>query len=106
MKKIMTLSVMDRVLLLNILPTKGSILKLRLSREFSETLSFTEEEHSRLKFTESGGSIAWSDEAADLVKDIEIGKVMMELIKEELTKLDESESLGLEHVDLYGKFFD
>ena len=106
MSKMMTLSVMERLLLLNILPVKGSILKLRLAREFSEELSFTEEEHDRLNFVESEGSVTWSDDAKDVVKEIKMGKVIMELIKDELTKLEESESLGVEHVDLYGKFFD
>ena len=106
MGKTMTLNVMERLLLLNILPTKGSILKLRLAREFSEKLSFTEEEHKKLNFKEVGESVSWSEEATDVFLKIEVGKVMLELIKDELTKLDESESLGVEHVDLYGKFFD
>jgi predicted NUDIX family phosphoesterase len=102
----MKLSVMERLLLLNILPTKGTILKLRLAREFSEELSFTEEEHKKLNFVENEGSVTWNDNVENTVKEIKIGKVMRELIKDELTKLEEKENLGVEHVDLYGKFFD
>jgi hypothetical protein len=104
--EMMELSVMERLLLLNILPTKGTILKLRLAREFSEELSFTEDEHEKLNFVENEGSVTWNDSLKDTFKKIKIGKVMRELVKDELTKLEESESLGVEHVDLYGKFFD
>jgi hypothetical protein len=102
----MKLNIVDRLLLLNILPTKGNILTLRLAREFSESLSFTEAEHKVLNFVETAGNVSWNNPKKEMLKEIHVGEVIVTLIKDELTKLSDSDSLEVQHIDLYNKFFE
>jgi len=57
----MKLNVLDRLLLLNMLPAEGSYTNLKLVREVREGLSFTEEEHGHLNFKTENEQIKWND---------------------------------------------
>lgn len=57
----MKLNVLDRLLTSNLLPAEGSFTNLKLLRVARENLSFTEEEHGELNFTQDGEQIKWND---------------------------------------------
>ncbi len=118
----MTLTVFERLLLLNILPAEGDITALRILRKLRETLSFSEEEHALLKFRYGGddlpdqedlpedqrkkvpeGQVFWVQEAVE-PKDIEITGKAFHIVSETLKKLNDCRKLRQEHVPLYEKF--
>lgn len=99
----MKLSVMDRIVLLNLLPKEGNFANLKLLRTARESLSFTEEENKALAFKQEGDKLFWEDGTVE-PKEIAIGEVVTQLIAKELKRLDESGKLQNEHISLYEKF--
>ncbi len=99
----MDLTIMDRVLLLNILPAEGSITTLRIVRQLREDLSFSEKDHEDFKLVVEDGQIKW-DPALATTKSIEFGKKAEKLVVEALQKLSRDNKLTLQYVDLYSKF--
>ena len=99
----MELNVLERILLVQTLPSEGSFTNLKLLRLVKEALSFDEEENKSLNFVMDGDMMRW-DESAAIVKDVEIGDVVHKLIKKKLMALDEQEKLTENHISLYDKF--
>ena len=99
----MKLSVLERLLVLNLLPEKGSFTNLKLMRTAREALSFTEEEHKLLNFQETDGKTRWQDGVV-AEKDIKLGEIVTEIIKKSLKELDQKEELLPQQVELYEKF--
>ena len=99
----MELNVLERLLVLNLLPKEGTFTNLKLLRVARENLSFTEEENKVLKFKQENDQIVWINDAVD-AKEIELGEVVKELIVKELKKLDKEEKLKDEFLSLYSKF--
>jgi len=58
---IMKLNVLERLMLLNMLPAEGSYTNLKLLRVAKERLSFTEEENRDLNFTQEADRLRWND---------------------------------------------
>jgi hypothetical protein len=126
----MKLSVLERLILLNLLPVEGSFTNLKLLRIARENLSFNEEENKALAFRQEGSQMVWNDFATfnkstgELLegtpalveramnerrtvvgeKEVEIGEVVTKMVVEELKKLDREEKLKNEHMSLYEKF--
>ena len=101
----MELNVIERLVLLNILPREGSFLTLKLVRKIREDLSFDELENKVFKFVQDGEVVRW-DESVVQTKDIEIGEKMTDLIVDVLKELDKKKGLKEEHLTLYEKFID
>jgi hypothetical protein len=99
----MLLSVFDRLILLNILPHEGDYTTLKILRQLREDLSFSEEEHAALQFTQDGTNMKWrSDGAAD--KEIQIGPKAHNIIADRLKELDKAKKLHEQHMGLYERF--
>ena len=99
----MDLTVLERLVLSNVLPKEGNFTNLKLVRQLREALSFDELENKKLGFVQEGDQVKWN-ESAKLVKSFEIGEKMMDLIAETLEKLNKDEKLRDEHFSLYEKF--
>ena len=99
----MRLMVLERLVLLSILPKEGSFLTLKIVRELREALSFTEAEHQFLKFQQTDDQIRWDSEA-DQPVEIEMGTAAMGIIAAALKSLDEEKKLTEDHFELYEKF--
>lgn len=101
----MELAVLERLVLLNVLPKEGNFTTLRLVRKLREALSFDELEHKKLDFIQDGEQVRWNMEAGkDVVKNFNIGERMIDLVAAELKKMDKEEKLRDEHFSLYEKF--
>lgn len=96
-----TLSVADRVVLLDILPPQGDITTIRIVRSLREALSFTEEEHEKLGITISDGRVTWKENAS---KDVEIGMKAREIIASAFKQLDNQKKLSPQHIEMYERF--
>ena len=106
MKK-MNLTVLERLVLLNLLPKEENFATLKLMRVAKETLSFNDIENQKLKFNQVGDQVNWNEEAAKEISEhfeIELGEVVSILIAEELKKLNEEKKLTDSHFTLYEKF--
>lgn len=99
----MKLSVLDRLVASNLLPTEGSFTNLKLIRVAKETLSFNEKENKLLQFKQTGDQVVWNQTVV-VEKEVEIGEVVSLIIMEALKKLDSEGKLKEEHISLYEKF--
>jgi len=102
----MELTVMERLLLLGILPAEGDITTLRLIRSLRENLSFNEAEHEALHIEADGMRVQWDGVAAAAAgpKEVEIGKKATDVIATALKRMSAAGSLGMQCIDLYGRF--
>jgi hypothetical protein len=99
----MTLTVLDRVLLLNALPKVGDITTVRIVRQLREELSFSEEEHAQLKFEQKPDFLGWNPDA-NVVKDITLGAKATAVIVDTLKALNTTKQLTSDHLELFDKF--
>ncbi|KKN62887.1 hypothetical protein LCGC14_0507400 [marine sediment metagenome] len=99
----MVLSVLDRVILLTILPKEGNYLTLKILMDLRMTMSFTESEMKQfnLKIDDETGQTTWEN-AEDV--EVPIGEKATDIIIEALGKLDQEGSLNPEMIDTYEKF--
>ncbi len=101
----MELTIIERLALLPILPGEGSFITLKLLRQFKEELSFSEQEHKTLNLRVEDGLTRWNiKKQEDGIKEIKIGEVMKNIVKDTLQKLDKQEKLQEIHMSLYEKF--
>ena len=98
----MKLSIMERILLSQLLPAEGTFVTLKLLRVLKEDLSFTEEENKKLEFKQNGDSLQWKEDGKQV--DVKIGDTMNEIIIKVLKDLDEKAKLTDQHFSLYEKF--
>lgn len=100
----MNLTVLERLLLLRLLPRQGNLTTLRIVRDLERELSFSEEEHAALQFVNNAdGSVSWQS-GADGAKDVEFGDVARGLVRKGLGELDKAEGLLMGHLTLVDKF--
>jgi len=99
----MKLSVLDRLIILNVLPKENDVTTLRIIRKLKEELSFTEQEYKMLQFVGDEKGLRWNIEA-DIEKDVEIGEKATDIIAEAFKTLSSQKKLHEEHLDIYDKF--
>ena len=101
------LTVLERLVLLNVMPKEGDFTTLKLVRKFREELSFDEAENKALDFKQVGDQVKWN-ESANIVKKFDLGEdsQVRKLIVDALKKLSEDKKLRDEHFTLYEKFVD
>ena len=99
----MELNVLERLVLLNILPKEGDFTTLKLVRKAREVLSFDDLENKRLDFIQDGDQVRWN-ESTNIMKKVELGEMMTIKVVEELKKLNKDEKLREEQFTLYEKF--
>ena len=98
----MKLNVLERLGLLNILPSEGSFTNLKLIRKAKEELSFDEKENKALGFRQTEDRLMWNE--VDIIKDVKLGEVATMMIVDRLKKLDKEGALKEEQFSLYEKF--
>ena len=99
----MELSIIERLVLLNILPKEGNFLTLKLIRQLRESLSFDEAEIKAVNLRQVDEKVAWDMDKA-VSKKIEIGEKMSDLVVGTLKDLDKEGKLKDEHFSLFEKF--
>lgn len=99
----MILSVKERLILLSTLPAQGDITALKIIRKLREDLSFSEDEHKKLKFIQEQDGVRWDDKE-EMPKDIQIGEKAMDIIVDSLKKLNAQKKLSMDHLDVYERF--
>jgi len=105
---VVTLNVLDRLLILNVLPAEDNITTLRLVRKLKENIGFTDEELKVLDFKQvdaPGGkkNTVWNSDIVD-ARDFNISEKAYEIIKNALKKLNDANKLTEQHLPLWDKF--
>jgi hypothetical protein len=99
----MNLKLLDRLLLLKVLPKEGSYASLKIVQELKLHLALTEEEFKEMEVKEVDDRLEWNSEK-DLGKEIPIGEKANDIIVMSLKKLDRDGELTLEEMSVYEKF--
>ena len=99
----MELTVLERIVLLRVLPAEGDFTTLKIVRKLREALSFSEDEHKEFGIEVVDGLIRW-DAAKDVAKEIPVGEKATDLIVSSLKELNTEKKLTDEHFSLYEKF--
>lgn len=106
-KKVVKLSITDRMAVLAILPKEGNYTDLLLLREVKEVLSFSEEENELLKFTPlPNGMVKWSKEGQMKIgyKRLCIPEATASIIVKVLNDLDKKGKLDESLLGIYKIF--
>ncbi len=103
----MELTVLERMTLLQILPSQGDFRTLRILGELQRDLALTEEEIKNTKFRKEPGPsgtevFKWDD--TTYKADIKIGPVAEELIKQQMVKRDKEQTMEMSQMWIYERF--
>jgi len=100
----MKLTILERVTLLQVLPSEGDFVTLKILRGLRDALGFSEADHKKYDIVQKDGRITWDRMKGIMGEEVEIGDKAKEMIKESLLKLDKEKKLRPEHFDIYQKF--
>ena len=101
----MELSILERLMLLGILPEKGDYVSQRiLHRLRIDQLGFKDDEVEKFNIVIADGKVTWNDESGEGVVNIPLGKVARELIVKALEALNDAGEVTPQHLSLFEKF--
>lgn len=95
------LDVLERVILPQILPVKGSYVEQTICQGAMKVLNLTEEEIKKFDFTSKDGQMQW--ESSEDVS-IELSDAAVVVIKTALKTLNDESEITQQHMTLYEKF--
>ena len=97
------LTVVDRVILLNVLPKEGNMITLLSLRDLKAELVFSEAENEALGVRMEDGNLIWNKDA-EQEKAVEINGTMTKIIVEALLDMDKQGKLNEAMIDTCQKF--
>jgi hypothetical protein len=97
----MELTVLERIMALNLLPKENDITTMRVTHDLRMKLGFTEAEHKALQFQQEGERLRWNDIPN---AEIEIGAKGKAILRAELEKASKEKRLTEDHIGLWDKF--
>jgi hypothetical protein len=99
----MEFSVLERLMVLSLLPKEGNFESLLAGRRLRPLFAFSDEEAAKLKFSnEAGGTIKWMDSVGP--KEIDLTGDDFIFIASRLSLLNEAKKLTEHHLTLCEKF--
>jgi hypothetical protein len=101
-----TLSILERLLILNLLPGENDIITLRLVRKLKDQIGFTDEELVTLNMRseqEGNRSLTKWDQDKATDTEFELSEKVVDIIRDELKNLDKIKKLTENHISLYTK---
>jgi len=99
----MVLTVLERLLILGLLPGEGGIVEMRLKKVIGEKIGLTSDEIVRYEVKEDGANVRWNNEV-EQTSSIELNEAEVGMIRDSLVKLDREKKLNDGHITLYDKF--
>jgi len=99
----MELSVMERLVLISVLPAKGNFKNLAEIRALREVLRMTEAEKVELDLHETEGLVKWNPEKAK-AKDVAITATGLEVLKKALEDASNQGEATDAHLDVWTRF--
>ena len=99
----MVLTVLERLLILGLLPGEGGIVEMRFKKVIGEKIGLTSDEIVRYEVKEDGANVRWNNEV-EQTSSIELNEAEVGMIRDSLVKLDREKKLNDGHITLYDKF--
>ena len=99
----MVLKLLDRFLLLKVLPHEGTFVNLKIVQKLKSDLALNEEEFKKYEVKEENENVVWNPEK-DIGKEIPIGEKATDIIVMALKKRDRDGELTEQEIPLYEKF--
>lgn len=99
------LSILERLLILNLLPGEEDIITLRLVRKLKEQLGFKDEELSKynIRMEQEGNKTVTKWDTKESDKEFELSEKAVDIIRNALKNLDKNKKLTENHISLYTK---
>ena len=97
------LNILERVLLLNMIPQKGNLVTCRASQNTGKIITITPDEEKEFEIQKQGGMTTWND-AGKEEKEFELPPSSVRMIRDRLNELDAKEELPANAVSLCEKF--
>jgi hypothetical protein len=99
----MKFSVLERIVLLGIMPSEANYVTHKIVTNLKSDLSFSEQELKDYKIVENEGRVTWDDKK-EKPKEIQIGEKAQDIIIDAFKKLDKEGKINEHNVKLYEKF--
>ena len=96
---IMKLNIKNRLILLQILPTQGSLSEMVEIMDLAKLIKLSDEEKKLIAYTEDNGNITW-DSDKDPNKDIPLNSDKIKILKDIINKLDSEKKISIAMLDL------
>jgi len=100
----MNFTVLERILLLNVLPKEGNVVTIRIIRDLTKHLGLTEEELKKVNLRVEEAKVEWDD--TTYVADIPVGEKALDIIVEAVSKMDKEKKLTEQYLPLYERFIE
>jgi hypothetical protein len=97
------LDVGERMVVISILPKEGNFLTLRVLRTLVSRIGLTAEEIKEFEVVQEGDRIVWNQKGYELLE-FDLADVELDIIKQELKKLDSENKLTQDMFSIYEKF--
>jgi len=99
----MKMNVLERLMLLGILPKESNFATLMIVKNLTSNLGLSEEDYKEFEIKQEENQIIWNQKGNE-EREIKIGEKATDIIIESLKKLDEEKKLTEQHFSLYEKF--
>lgn len=96
----MKLNVNERLVIVGLVPEKGTFKTMNTVQKLKDALHLSEEEVKDYEIVQTGESLRWNAKGLER-KEIEISELGMELIIESLEKLDKEEQLTINQFPIF-----
>ena len=97
------LNILERVVIMNILPRTGSFVNVRAAKNTTKILTISKEEQTEIELARNGNTTTWNDEGAK-AKEFELPPSSVKIIRDALKDLDAKGQLPVDAVTTYEKF--
>lgn len=98
----MKLTILERILLLQLLPPEANVATLRIIRDLKKNLGFSEEEVKKCNIRADGDMTLWDDDKYEA--EVPIGEKATDIIRDALKQADSRNKLMEQHIPLYERF--
>ena len=99
----MKMNVLERLILLGILPKESNFATLMIVKNLTSSLGLSEDDYKEFEIKQEENQIIWNQKGNE-EREIKIGEKATDIIIESLKKLDEEKKLTEQHFSLYEKF--
>ena len=95
---------LDRILLLNLLPTEGNFKTIIIIKDINAKIAITQEEIKKYKLTVVGTQISWDNKVGSQTFDVSLTELERNEITLALEKADKDAKLTADHIELCKMF--
>ena len=99
----MELGVLERTIIMQLLPTESDYITYKVLTDLRDNLGFSEKEIKDFEIRTEGTQIIWDSKKAK-VKEVEVGAEGTKIITKALKELDEKGKINAQNALLYEKF--